>query len=462
MLARLRMFGWIMKHRKCVRDSERLPEHYETCLYWSMIQVMAAHRQPPETSCQCGRACPAAGSIRFPPGWGIQPVPSLLLPDGAPAAGGVCQDGAVPADRAVLFRLATSTRLERAARAAPLGERLAWRAASRYLAGTTAAAAARVTRELQDRGVASSIDEFGELVQDTATADRVAASYMALADQVNALPADTWLPIDLSHLGLDIDPPGCAARLAAIATRLSAGRRIQVGAEDLSRADAVLGCIETVARQGLAGRLGATASANFRRTPRDLERLAEAGVYIRLAKGAYVEPADRALPYGEPTDIAYLRLAHQLAETQAQFALATHDGVLREADPVLKAQFRARIPTHVGHLTWFTPESFGGPTGSAARWASSTSSTCTGTSISPTSNGSASWPSTCRRLKRPDLGLPLRVGRATRTAISGSHLETFNTGHMAFSSDPEGFLSVVRPFVESVARMAEATPESES
>jgi proline dehydrogenase len=42
-------------------------------------------------------------------------------------------------------------------------------------------------------------------------------------------------------------------------------------------------------------------------------------------------PADRALPYGEPTDVAYLRLANWLAGTGAPFALATHDGVLREA-----------------------------------------------------------------------------------------------------------------------------------
>jgi hemoglobin len=31
------------------------------------------------------------------------------------------------------------------------------------------------------------------------------------------------------------------------------------------------------------------------------------------------------------------------------------------ADPVLKAQFRERVPAHVDHLTWFTAESFGGP-----------------------------------------------------------------------------------------------------
>jgi len=237
----------------------------------------------------------------------------------------------MPADRAILFRLATSERLEAAVCAAPLGARLAWRAASRYVAGTTAAAAIQVAQELQDRGAGSSIDQFGEMIQDTTTAERVTADYLELAGQVNALPAQTWLSVDLSHLGLDVDPQGCADRLAAIAARLSDERRIQVGAEDSGRADAVLTCIETVARRGLAGRLGATAQANLRRTPGDLEHLGAAGVHIRLVKGAYVEPHDRALPYGEPTDITYLRLAHQLAESDAQFSLATHDGVLREA-----------------------------------------------------------------------------------------------------------------------------------
>ena len=45
-----RTFGWIMKHRRCVRDYERLPDHHETCIHWSMIHVMAARiarRQPP-------------------------------------------------------------------------------------------------------------------------------------------------------------------------------------------------------------------------------------------------------------------------------------------------------------------------------------------------------------------------------------------------------------------------------
>ena len=213
----------------------------------------------------------------------------------------------------------------------PAGERLAWRAASRYVSGTTAADAFELARRLHDQGMGTSIDQFGEQVNDVAVAQRVAADYLRLAGELNSLPEDAWLSIDLSHLGLDVDLTGCTELLAAIAGQLSAGRRIQVGAEDRDRADAVLECVLTVASQGLADRVGATVQANLRRAPADLEHLIAAGVHIRLVKGAYVESTDRSLPYGEPTDIAYLHLAHRLAQADAPFALATHDGVLREA-----------------------------------------------------------------------------------------------------------------------------------
>ena len=140
-----------------------------------------------------------------------------------------------------------------------------------------------------------------------------------------------WLSVDLSHLGLDIDPRRCAEHLTAIAAALPTGRRIQVGAENLGRADAVLGCVLAVAEAGMPRRIGATLQANLRRSPADADTLVDASVHIRLVKGAYVEPSGRALPYREPTDIAYLRLAHRLAEAGAEFSLATHDGVMREA-----------------------------------------------------------------------------------------------------------------------------------
>jgi len=48
-------------------------------------------------------------------------------------------------------------------------------------------------------------------------------------------------------------------------------------------------------------------------------------------KGAYVESASVALPWGDPTDLAYMELAHELHRRGVEVALATHDPVLREA-----------------------------------------------------------------------------------------------------------------------------------
>jgi proline dehydrogenase len=116
----------------------------------------------------------------------------------------------------------------------------------------------------------------------------------------------------------------------------------------------VLSCVLDVAGRGLADRLGGTVQANLLRSSDDAEALAAAGVHVRLVKGAYVESAG-VHPFGEPTDIAYLRLGFQLAEQQAAWSMATHDGVLREA--LLLAVGRVTVeqllgvrPEVLGHL----------------------------------------------------------------------------------------------------------------
>ncbi len=77
--------------------------------------------------------------------------------------------------------------------------------------------------------------------------------------------------------------------------------------------------------------MSATVQANLKRGPIDASRLVEAGVPIRLVKGAYVEDPAIAHAWGEPTDLAFLELAHQLHRDGALIALGTHDPVLRAA-----------------------------------------------------------------------------------------------------------------------------------
>jgi proline dehydrogenase len=233
-------------------------------------------------------------------------------------------------DRTILFALATSERFERTVKLVPGGQEIAWRAASRYVAGRSRADALAVAGQLLSDGHAVSVDLFGERVNDPVVADRVLAEYLELAAVLPTMPAGVWLSLDLTHLALTADAGAAADRLARIAGALPTGCRLQVGAEEAAQTDAILGCILDVAGRGLADRLGATVQANLLRSESDLDVLADAGVHIRLVKGAYIEAAG-ALPWGEPTDSAFLQLGSRIAEHGVPWSAATQDGRLREA-----------------------------------------------------------------------------------------------------------------------------------
>ena len=235
---------------------------------------------------------------------------------------------AVP--RRVLFALATSDGFEHAVGAVPGARVLARRLASRYVAGETADKAFATAHRLAADGVLSSIDLFGENVTDPRQADGVAEAYVGLATRLATdAPAGTWLSIDLSHIGIDEPGAGPRRRLERIAAALPAGARIQVGAEQAARTNRILESVLAVAQGG--GPVAATIQANLRRSPADAHRLAEAGVPIRLVKGAYVETPALAHPWGDATDLAFIELAYALDRAGATVSLATHDPVIREA-----------------------------------------------------------------------------------------------------------------------------------
>jgi proline dehydrogenase len=231
--------------------------------------------------------------------------------------------------RRVLLALAMSEGLEGAVHALPGGERGAYRLARRHVAGTRPQDALACAHRLAAVGLASSIDFFGENVSDPVEADRVTDHYVALAGTLEQAPGNTFLSIDLSHIGLDQSGEAAQQRLERIASALPTGGRVQVGAEQEHRAGRILTAVMAVARRG--GAVSATVQANLERSRADAEAFAEGGVPIRLVKGAYVEDPGVARPWGEPTDLAFLELAHELHANGAEVAIATHDALLREA-----------------------------------------------------------------------------------------------------------------------------------
>lgn len=230
--------------------------------------------------------------------------------------------------RRLLFRLATSGTYERLVRALPPIATAARRRALRYVAGEALDDALAVARTLHARGLRAAIDFFGEQVRDAAEAERAVDGYLELARRLSEAPPTASVALDLSHVGQDVSAEFCLRQLERIVDALPAGRGLDVGAEDSGRIDTSHQILVALARRGVP--VQATLQANLRRSVDDWPRLVEAGLGIRLVKGAYVEPERVAHRYGPATDDAYRRLARSLRAAEARVTLATHDAALRD------------------------------------------------------------------------------------------------------------------------------------
>lgn len=231
--------------------------------------------------------------------------------------------------RRLFYRLATDSRFEVLVRRSPVLERRTYRAARRYVAGTSLADALEVVGRLHAQGLSATLDLFGENLADPDAVERTVERYLVLARTIGRLDADVYLEVVPSHLGLDHSVEFFSRQVERIAEALPAGSRLQISAEESWRTPRILDAVLALAARQAP--IVPTLQANLRRSAQDAERLGAAGVAVRLVKGAYVEPPEVAYAWGEETDLALLGLAHALHQSGVELAVGTHDPVIREA-----------------------------------------------------------------------------------------------------------------------------------
>ncbi|MEN4011190.1 MAG: proline dehydrogenase family protein [Chloroflexota bacterium] len=186
---------------------------------------------------------------------------------------------------------------------------LAWRAASRFVAGETIAQALAAVRQLSQQGLIATLDQLGEHTQTREDAAQATAGILALLDEIERenLPAN--VSIKLSQLGLVIDPQLGYHHLCLVMQRAVERRNfIWVDMEDSSLTDATLELVARCRQQGMEN-IGAVIQSCLYRSENDTRRLIELGVPVRLVKGAYQEPRQVAYPNKRDVDAAFDRLS---------------------------------------------------------------------------------------------------------------------------------------------------------
>lgn len=210
----------------------------------------------------------------------------------------------------------------------PAAAALARRIARRYTAGESVDDALALSAEVIDGGHRSSIEFVGESVRDRDVAEQAANELVGLARRLHGSASDTTLSFDLSHVGAIIEPRygfDNAIRVARAAH--DAGTSIMISAEGSDRTDLVLDLYERIADRYPA--TGITLQARLHRTADDLERVLRGPGPIRLVKGAFAEPLERAEARDSPLLAdAYVRLARRAVTSGHRVNIATHDADL--------------------------------------------------------------------------------------------------------------------------------------
>ena len=209
------------------------------------------------------------------------------------------------------------------------------RAAMRFVAGETIDDAIRAIRELNAQGIAATLDHLGENVVNQDDACRAADDYLAVLDAIGSTGVQSHVSIKLTALGLDLGGDFCRENVAGVLQKAKAiGSFVRIDMEGADHTDRTLAIYRSL-RQPFDN-VGIVIQAYLYRSEADIAALCQEGSQVRLCKGAYKEPPDKAFPKKADVDTNYVRLTKMLLSDEARArgtrgAIATHDPKMIEA-----------------------------------------------------------------------------------------------------------------------------------
>ncbi len=180
-------------------------------------------------------------------------------------------------------------------------------------------------RGLNEQGLAANTTILGEAVEDGAQAAAVTERYEEVIQRLVDEKLNANVSLKLTHLGLELDEELAYAnveRLVAQAEGLGSFLRIDM--EHSSAVDATLRIYRRLREAGHDG-VGTVLQSYLYRTARDLADLLPLAPNLRIVKGAYLEPPERAYPEKSDVDRSFVELVETGLLGGAYIAVATHD-----------------------------------------------------------------------------------------------------------------------------------------
>lgn len=205
---------------------------------------------------------------------------------------------------------------------------VAWRAASRFIAGETGGEAIQAVRKLNEAGILATLDHLGENTSSAVEARQSTDEILQVLDQIHASGVRSNVSIKLSQLGLLVDEELCLQNLDRILQKARlTGNFIRIDMEDSSLTEKTLDALRWARTQGYTN-VGIVIQSYLYRSAADVRTLMDEGIPVRLVKGAYREPESVAYPHKADVDQAFDRLTDLMLIGTQRLGLqsASNDG----------------------------------------------------------------------------------------------------------------------------------------
>jgi len=197
--------------------------------------------------------------------------------------------------------------------------------AKAYIAGEQLSDAVRVTKDLNREGAMATIDILGEFIK---TLDEAAGFRDGCIDVLETIAReklDANLSLKPTQMGLQLDKQQAFANIRQIVAKAAElGNFVRIDMEDIPCTDDTLEFYRRL-REEFSGHVGVVLQAYLRRTPADIDALADAPMNFRLCKGIYNEPRRASWKDMAIINDSFVYCLEKMFRHQAYVGIATHD-----------------------------------------------------------------------------------------------------------------------------------------
>ena len=186
-----------------------------------------------------------------------------------------------------------------------------WRAASRFVAGATIQDAIRVVHELNAKGIDATLDRLGEHTSTVEEANNAADAIVGVLAEIDKAGVRANVSIKLTQVGMGLDEEICRQNLVRILEQAKKSNTfIRVDMEDTPYTDITMEMYRAMRERGFdSSMVGMVVQSYLYRAEADMRALLEEDARLRLVKGAYNEPPEKAFSKKADTDANYDLLA---------------------------------------------------------------------------------------------------------------------------------------------------------